>query len=332
MPFRAPRSPCANTVAETSKTKNSAAILLIASFNEPRDIGFSFRWVGNHLPKRLLKEGIDNGCQNPKRNEQSTPENQVNRHRWLLYSPPPQTIRRRRWVFLYFFELRESVFCKLLFAGLLVITGEQVIGVAVSRVQPDGLHQLLFHLECRSIAEERFGVVVTRIRRLRVIADGAVKPADAAIVIVFVDQQSPKVGVWPRVSDLHPVNDADRRLHLLFGRFDVVLAFVNQSCVVVRFEMIRLKLERLLKFGKRLIVAFVFKVIPPQMVMRIGIERIESGRLADMSLERIETSLQVFRKREEFVNFSPPVPAIQTRLGHLGSLLEPPALKCDQRA
>jgi hypothetical protein len=36
---------------------------------KPRDIGFSFRQVGNELPTGLLKEGIDNALEN--RNEMS---------------------------------------------------------------------------------------------------------------------------------------------------------------------------------------------------------------------------------------------------------------------
>ncbi len=48
------------------------------------------------------------------------------------------------------------------------------------------------------------------------------------------------------------------------------------------------------------------------MVMRIGIERIEFGRLADMCLERAESALQIFGKRKKFVNFSAPGAELQT--------------------
>src|SRR5262245_52205514 len=116
-----------------------------------------------------------------------------------FYSPAPQTVRRRRWILLYFFELREGIFCKLRFACPLVISREQIIGVAVTRIELDRLHQLLLHLECRAVAEERFCVVVPRVWRRRVVADGAIKPSDPAVVIAIIDQHPPKVGVWPRV-------------------------------------------------------------------------------------------------------------------------------------
>src|SRR5262245_58742838 len=111
--------------------------------------------------------------------------------------------------------------------------------------------------------------MIKGVRRSRIVAHGAIEPAQSALVLALVDQPFAQIGERPGVAQLLTLDKLDRRLKFFLGALALVLAFVDERRVVMGFVMLRLSFERGLKFAERLVVAFVLEEITAQVIVRV---------------------------------------------------------------